>query len=291
VTAIAVSLILISCPLIGNSAANAASPVPPFTIDSKGWIHFTNTLVNSLGLINPTTLTLNGKLSSDGACVFSSAKYFVKNGQSGYSEETAFNPSTCQETVVAGGLTPAGQAILNSNTMTGASQASPNSSTLGSSVITPAITTAYADFEKVSYVDPLDITITSLVSNLNWQSNGTAITGVVATPESYNFNWDGWSNSPIGTTLSGYPTWPGFTAAQYSQTFNNTDFEAVIVALYGEAGYALCGFNSNPATFYLSPFVEGNAQGYYSYSNSNSVSGGCSDLVHFRENHGPGFSS
>ena len=212
-------------------------------------------------------------------------------GQPGYSEETAFNPSTCQARVISGGLTPASQAMAN-NGITLSPKLAPTTLAAPSSLgISSAAITAYADFEKVSYVDPVDLTIISLVSKINWKSNGTSITAITATPVSYKFNWDQWSASPITSYFAGYPSFPGFTSAQYSQTFTNTDFERYLVSILGVAAYAACGFDSSPAIFYLSPGSEGFANGYYDYGSSQSVSGGCSNLFHFRENHGAGFSS
>lgn len=98
---------------------------------------------------------------------------------------------------------------------------------------------------------------------------------------SYKFNYDNWSTSAI--TFA----WRGcigctYLTSQAAQTFYNSDFELIIVALTGVGGYAACGFDSSPATFYLSPWTEGYPNGYYSWGHSNSVHGGCSDLVHFR---------
>jgi len=61
--------------------------------------------------------------------------------------------------------------------------------------------------------------------------------------------------------------------------------------IYGITGFAACGFDPRPATFYLSPHTLGYSNGYYSWSSSNSSSGGCTNLVHFRENHGGGYGS
>ena len=135
-----------------------------------------------------------------------------------------------------------------------------------------------------------------MTENLSWSgdgipaSSGGRIYGAGQVAKSYKFNYDNWSTSPI--TLS----WRGcvgctYLAGQAAQTFYNTDFERVIVALSGLAGYAACGFDSSAATFYLAPWDLGYPNGYYSWGHSNSVSGGCSDLVHFRENHGSGSSS
>lgn len=285
--------------LAPGAAAAATTPAPPsvvassaalaLTIDSNGWIHYTNTLVGSLGLVNVRTTTITGTQQSDNSCAFPATSVASGTGDT-YSEETAFNPRTCQDTVVTGTLTAAGQAKLNATEpQTVESDSAPDSTAL------PAATTAanrsYRAFEKVSYVDPADITITSLTNNLHWITNGRRISEANAVAVSYKFHYDNWKTSKITWKWSGFPSNPSFTKAQASQTFYNSDFEKIIVAILGPAGYAACGFNSHPATFFLSPFVEGHPNGSYNVGHANHVKGGCSDLVHFRENHGRGRSS
>lgn len=155
-------------------------------------------------------------------------------------------------------------------------------------------------FEKTSYVDPLDITITSVTTNLAWSGDGrpassgghivSSLNGDHSYAVPYQFAWDNWSSSGVSFAWSGCIGCSSL-GLRSADTFHNTDFELVVVAIMGVAGYAACGWNGNPANFYLAPTTTGYPNGYYGWSHSSSVSGGCSNLVHFRENHGGGFSS
>lgn len=215
--------------------------------------------------------------------------------------------------MVSGHLTTTGQTRLTAsdgnagaaNTQSGRASAAPaptmaRATAHRAGAVTTAVTAAaagsWASFEKVSYVDPFDITITSLVDNLSWSGNGVPassngkITGGSAYAVSYKVNYDNWSTSSISFASRGCIGCTYLTN-QAAQTFYNRDFELVIVSLLGIGGYAACGFDSSPATFFLSPWDKGYPNGYYSWGHTNSVKGGCSDLVHFRENHGGGHSS
>lgn len=246
-------------------------------------------------------MTLSGKRMAGGGCSFSSAENTESlSSLSGYSEETAFNPSTCQETLVAGSLTPTQAASLNSS---GAVQqpnapAPPSKSTSKGTQVQPAAAgTLYEAFEKASWVDPVDLTITSVTTNLDFAGNGVPASqgGVMwaagGYASTYQFPYDNWSSSGVSYNWYGCLEACSYVALQSSDTFYNTDFELVVVAIFGLTGYAACGFDSSPATFYLSPYTFGYPNAYYGWGNYNSVSGGCSDLVHFRENHGSGHSS
>jgi hypothetical protein len=228
-------------------------------------------------------------------CVFSSPAQPLQgpNSPPRYSEETAFNPTTCEETLVSGTLTSVGQAALaseNPEGVAGPTEAPTGGSSSTSTSVRPATLTDYAAFDKVSWVDPFDITINSLTDNLNWYGSGSSISSPSWYGVSYEFPYDNWSNSGISDSWS-----EGANASWFSgsvaETFNNSDFELIIVAIEGIAGYAACGFNGNPAVFYLAPSTTGYPNGSWTTSWSDSASGGCSDLVHFRQNQGTGWSS
>ncbi|PYC65344.1 hypothetical protein C7C46_32650 [Streptomyces tateyamensis] len=157
-------------------------------------------------------------------------------------------------------------------------------------VANPADYWSETAFEKNSYVDPLDITIVSLAPNISWTANGSTITSysnAYAVP--YAFQYDGWSSSGVSFSWNGCVNCENLQLNS-SDTWRNTDFEAVIVATMGAAGYAACGFNSDPAVFQLSPFIRAGNNGSFAwgYNSPSGAAGGCSNLVHFRENHGFG---
>ncbi|SDJ43773.1 hypothetical protein SAMN05444157_3360 [Frankineae bacterium MT45] len=282
----------------GPAVPTAQNSVLGVSVDPSGWIHYSNVLANSLDLQAAVNTTESGKKGTNGACVFSSAST-ADTKSAGYSEETAYNPKTCQMIVRSGGLTAAGAAKLEALTpkTSGAAQVSRQvgapavrSTKVAVPSTKPATTAAlgtYSAFEKASYVDPAIVTITSVTTNLFWQATGGRVVNPSGNAVPYAFSWDGWSSSGVSFKWSGSPT----TQLQSFDTFHNTDFEKVVVGLLGVAGYAACGWNGSAANFYLAPWVNGIASGYYNWGHSNSVSGGCSDLVHFRENHGGGSSS
>lgn len=319
VTAVVVGSVVPATAAVASPAASPQVPTPAgaaaalgVTGTPDGWIHFSHTLEPYLA--HKKTSVIKGTVGADGQCVFASTSAAAPLGSSGYSEETGFNPAACKESVVSGTLTQAGQAELAAQaaaapSATGAQTNAESASTAGaaptathpkSTTAAPAVTAAaagtWAAFEKVSYVDPLDITITSVTDNLTWSGNGIGassggvITGGSAYAVPYKFAYDNWSSSGVSFAWRGCIGCSYLTSQAYD-TFYNTDFELVVVALTGVSGYAACGFDSRPATFYLAPWTEGFPNGYYSWGHSNSVSGGCSDLVHFRENHGGGHSS
>src|SRR5665213_3291660 len=103
---------------ISNTPAVAASaaPVPSssslgISVDAKGWIRYNTGLVGASGLSNALTTTVKGAPGVGGACVFSSPISSTP-ATAGYSEETAFNPKTCQETVESGTLNAVGRVKL-----------------------------------------------------------------------------------------------------------------------------------------------------------------------------------
>lgn len=116
-----------------------------------------------------------------------------------------------------------------------------------------------------------------------WGAGGYAST--------YQFSFDNWSSSGVSYNWYGCLSACSDIGLQSSDTFYNSDFEAVVVAIFGVTGYAACGFDSRPATFYLSPYTFGYPNAVYGWGNYNNASGGCANLVHFRENHGSGHSS
>ena len=267
------------------------------TVDRSGTIHFANTLTSARDLADARTTTVKGTRQRGGGCHFaSSSSAPARVSSSSYTEETAVNPATCRETLVSGKLTSAGIAALDSSPATTDTVRSPTAP--GSShAATPAVAAGtWAAFNKVSFVDPLDITITSLTDNLTWSGNGGPasgnglITGGSAYAVSYEFPYDNWSASPFTFSWNGCIGCNSLTS-QTARTFYNSDFEEIIVQIFGVAGYEACGFNGNPATFYLSPATTGYPNGYYGWGWSSNASGGCSDLVHFRQNNGGGSSS
>jgi len=336
---LAVSVAVAKPALAGTTSTTATPAISNgafgVTIDSAGWIHYPNTLASPTYLSNMHTAVVTGVKKSDGTCLFSGS---VSTGAL-YYEETTYNPKTCQRTVVTGKETAAGLAKLAAIAAkqpplppptpvptpppnpalaaAGPSTPAPSIPPTSMHLVTPAPGTVspnyrwtgyggqptYSMYNKISYVDPLDITITAEWNNLGEWRSGSMVSGQTVYPGAlgaeamigleYKYNVDNWSASPqtysfhddVWKLQSTPPyTFDSQTTGTVSQTFYNTDFETVVIAITGLAGYAACGFDSSPATFYLSPSITINGWGFYSTSWSDSVKGGCSDLVHFRHN-------
>ncbi len=285
---------------VGNSAggfadaARAVSPPSstsiPVTVTSTGWIVYGNLLSTSLNLIAPSTKTITGTVDSAGTCSFSDSGSYPAGSTGTFEEEAAYNPTTCQEKLISGGLTAASLATLNSLT-----PANPNtpSRSFSKSVRVKHLTstvrasaTYKSDYTKSAYIDPILITITSFTSNLKWPLYGAAGTGLYGRYNPYQFAWDLWSNT--GTPNKNfYRTYsPNGYALQGAESFYNRDFEALLVYELGVAAIALCN-GIGAATFNFDETTYGRFDGSAAYSTNHSKSGGCTNLTHY--NHWAGF--
>jgi hypothetical protein len=148
----------------------------------------------------------------------------------------------------------------------------------------------YSAFEKVSWVDPVDITITSLANNLSWNSDGSSYWSVQRRALRLRLRRlvEHRRRRLLGRLrrcrLHVHRGQCHRHVAQHRlRTRPRRHHGAGSVR-----GLRLRRFSAN---FYLNPYIYGYSNGTYSWGHGQSVSGGCSDLVHFRENHGGGSSS
>lgn len=264
-------------------APTLSAPTVGLAVSSGGWIDYTDPITASLASAATSTQVVSGTRDSSGACDFQGSDQLSAGAQSVFDIETAFNPGTCQERMALGPLTATAESDLAEAPPAGTTQSEsniakvPHAAADGSeaSLADPTET----GHQKTEWIDPLGITINSVADNLTWSYNGATWTSASATADSYEFPYDGWSNSglPPITFLT-----PGDGSIYYEEVehFVNIDFELLVVALFGPAGYAACGFDSQPAYFTLSPAVRGYGNGDLGGSYGDSVSGGCSDLVH-----------
>ena len=277
----------------------ASNLIPGVSVDNAGTFHYSNTLQAQQAILNPKTTVLQGVRNSSGACVFAGPASSVPV----YQEETAFNPTTCVETIVSGQLSPKGLTTLAamspaSGTLTSSTATSTSTSALPSnnSSATPsvsALATSYngtwSAFSKVAFIDPINLTIVSLSNNFSWKIANSSVVSGSTSPSAYMEHIGGDVTTSTGSGTY-YVNLGGGSAIQ-SFTYNNwsnSDFEAWVVAVLGPPGYAACGFNANPAQFYLAPNVTGYNNSSYNASWSDTVSGGCTDLVHFNSLSGTG---
>ncbi len=306
----------------GNSAA--------FTITPDGWVHYNNTKASTLPLTNPTTVTLPGTIDSNGNCVISSPPLTNKAGAGFFESETAFNPVLCQASFLEGQIssqvaaslgvtqrsvsaplppgalssTPIGRVTPVAGAASGPlALAVPGSASAGLAVPAPASqaatapavqaassTTYKSAYQKDAYLDPFDITITSLAQNMTWGFNSSnQIVSASAYVVPYRFSWDGWGGGgPSSSVYKNGNYTAAINLAYYQST--NTDFENYVLAILGLAGLAACGFDTSPAVFTQNMALTGESGGYQ-VSSADSATGGCSDLVHRDSENGYGSTS
>jgi hypothetical protein len=264
------------------------------TKTKDGWIHFHNTAISKVDLIDPLTRTIDGTRDADGTCEVASAGEVLETADAEIEEDIAFNPTTCQRVTVRGKITEASLAVLDKmaadadpqmadhEVAVDATQAGPEAgadSALGAA----AVRYTHSAYVKTAWIDPVDITITSLADNLDWN----AARDLRAIVQAYKFKYDGWSMTPSRPPIAFHWGSNWGEAATHEQ-FRNTDFEKIIIAVFGLAGYVMCGFNSDAAIFTHNLQNYGYTNGARAWRWKDNAHGGCVNLVHHRAWHGPG---
>lgn len=302
----AVFVAALSLSLLALSSQTGASAEPPTTktkttatpgqltsigiaVADDGWISYTKSRAGSLGLGNLTTTTVRGSRNTAGNCVFSGST--VASGAPTYSEEVAFNPTTCASKVTTGTITAAAATRLASTDVASNSNGSSMSTAAAAtSQKMVAAATSYRSAHTVTkWIDPVNITITRQAINLKWPLYGAGGTLSSSWP-AYKFRYDGWSVS--GPHFSGFKSLSGNTGWYVSANshFTNYDFAAIIYALLGLSGWLACGAHfSTRADFYHNVTVRGYRSGSRGHSWSDSKSGACSNLVHHATSNGYGW--
>jgi hypothetical protein len=250
-------------------------------------MHYSNTLVHKIELINPTTTTSVGARDAEGHCIIASEGDVQEDGSTYFFEEdVAFNPNTCERQTVRGSIsaTTAGQL----NELDAGAEAPPDQlhqfATAPEAPETAAVTLPWHAYVKTAWIDPVNITITSLADDIQWNS-GLAMHSEV---NNYKFRYDGWTVTP-GTPPIIWSSGPGWRATSTHDRFRNVDFERIIVALFGVVGAAMCHFNFNPAVFTHSLVAKGFHNGVRAWHFSDTANGGCVNLVHHRAWSGYGY--
>lgn len=281
------------------SAASSPSPVVdsshPLGVvaQSDGWMTYTHTLASHVHLIDSRVTVQAGKKSANGACQSSSGSGTAKAGAAAsFSEEIAYNPKTCATRVISGSLSATDVSTLAQVTG-GASTATASATGVKSSggAMAPMSVSYASDFSKASWIDPINITITSLTTNLTWPLYGAGGT-VSGRVNPYAFAWDGWSSSgPSGLRFVSLPNNAGWSSRE-TDSFTNNDFAAAIYTVLGPAGFAACGSQwTTTAHFYHNVNTEGYRDGHRGWSYDDSKDGACANLVHHGNWNGPGYSS
>ncbi|UXY27189.1 hypothetical protein [Streptomyces sp. HUAS TT20] len=281
----------------------SSTGVPGVDIGSDGWITYSDDATTKFG-ITGTVKTVNGSVQTDGTCQFDGSTTSSSSGTS-YEQEVGYNPSTCQERVLTGTITPNQEASLASPADTNDTPETPQSASStgdASDTVTPAAqpynesgaaeaasSTPYSNAHtKTAWIDPVNITITSLTTNLRWPLYGHVGT-LSARNNAYKFKYDGWSTSGTPQPKFSYQSDGWGTGG--AETFKNTDFEKIVLFLLGPSGWASCGFSTDTAVFKHNVHVYGKKNGSRVSAWHDSKAGGCSNLVHHRTSNGFGWTS
>jgi hypothetical protein len=268
------------------SASAYEAPVPSTptpnlpTATPDGWIDYHNVgpSVSASAVQGPIQVR-SGQRTPDGKCHLTSSGTLAAGAPSFSEIEVGYNPLTCEDKVVT---------IQN-----------PASSALGGQPTTPGSVAAQSSFKnnfhtKTSWIDPLNITITSLADNLGWNTSAckncaAQVSSVGGYNFGYEFSWDNWSDSGTPpfvaqpTDKNGNVSLPANQVwSDASETFQNTDFERYLVLALGFAALALCGWDTSAAVFDHYLETKGNADGSATWSTNDSRQGGCSNLVDHR---------
>ena len=270
---------------VGPGETTADSPV---TIDKDGWIHYENLRADKLDLINPKRSLLTLERSADGSCVRSGeSSGGSRDGGSQdlgdhFSEETAYNPGLCQVETIDGYLTV--EATRQLSEQDGAAS---GAQTKSDGATTRADLPSHTAHQKGRWIDPVNITITSLTANISWKYSGTSATATDAYWVPYTFSWDGWSRS--GTPSNATSSYSDHVTLNGHEQFRNTDFELAMEVIFGPAAvYAACGFDFSTAIFDHTETIRGYENGGWTSNYNDTANGGCSNLVRYSHQEGYG---
>jgi hypothetical protein len=272
------------------SPGQSASSAPPSSASFPnvvplpgGWLQYTTTVASQLTLTNASTTTVTGTMESDGSCDIQSAGTAAATSADTFEEVTASNPLTCQDQILTGTLT-AGDlttlSALSTNPNGSADTAAVSDSAAALASASPASTSYQKAYVKTAWIDPLDITITSLADNLKWPLYGAGGT-LTARVNPYEFKYDGWSSS--GPSKIKFVTLSGNTGWSVNETdhFTNTDFASFVYVVFGVAGWLACGAPlTATAHFNHNVTVYGYRNNRRGWAWKDSKSGACTDLVH-----------
>lgn len=272
----------------GQSVTDALATVG-IKVRPDGWIEY-NSVLRKAG-VNGKVSRVAGKRGTDGACAFTGSDRAASgSARTTYTEEIAYNPATCQFDVLVADLTPAQAASLRA--VTGTADASSTKSSGDSASVSGGVAAAatYERYLKTSWIDPIDITISSQKVGLRWT----------------NTTWLNWAyqrdsfKGCIGDVcldetyiVSGSDTF-GAVSGGWNKTanvhFRNTSFALWVVAILGASGWAACGFpTSSQADFHHSDSVNGYTNGGSAWNWSDSKSGACTNLVHHGDETGASY--
>ncbi|MCF6476777.1 hypothetical protein FAF44_51935 [Nonomuraea sp. MG754425] len=288
------------CCLVAAQGTSYATPQDPAPADNSGqdvtdalstvgikvlpdgWIEY-KSMLRSVGASGEMS-RVAGTREEDGGCTLpGSDETPPDSSRTTFTEEVAYNPATCEFDILVADLTTSQAADLNAMSDADPSDVSSTGDAATSDetgVVAPAATT-YSRYLKTSWIDPINITISSQKVGLKWTSSSwrnwaykrdsfKGCIGGVCLDKTYIYS----SSDSFSTLSNGWKK----TANVH---FRNTSFALWVVAILGPTGWAACGFpTSSRADFYHKDSVTGYKNGGSAWSWSDSKSGACTNLVH-----------
>ena len=261
-----------------TAAAGAQALV---SVSSDGWIHFKDQAPHSNVVRSQQTQTVTGT-PVEGGCSFTSTGSAEASAAGMYEEETAYNPETCQETVLRGELSVGSLEQLAAERPAIEEQEASSASAAnvlaaqgsGSSNLTTSYKSAHA---TTLWVDPLEIVITGFTNDLSWPLAGE--NGRIGSSAfDYMFKYDHWrAEGPSTPTFSN--VFGGFSSDSHSD-FYNSDFQALLKKAGGGLTGMVCQHLNQEAHFHQDVAVTGYSSGMINYVSHDTAAGGCSNLVH-----------
>lgn len=269
-------------PAAASNSPGAASTAP-ITMGANGWIQYNDTPATTMALTGKQTFSESGSIDAAGNCVIAFTQPSTPAGDSAVVDETSYNPTLCEATYAMGITTPSEAASLGATPISDASPAT----------VTPLNEYNNKVYYKTEYIDPFDITITSLAVNLSYNYSSAGVMGSIGvTGDGYHFAYDGWGGAAASFSYGDNGGTTAYASGYYQQT--NTDFAEFMSLLYD--GLPVCGLDTS-ATFTEDQTVadaaalNGAQPPPPSGGNSDSATGACSSLVHFGSEIGQGTTS
>ncbi|TGB14619.1 hypothetical protein [Streptomyces sp. MZ04] len=269
------------------NSTEGQSVTPNIKVRDDGWIEY-KPLLDKVGA-EGTKFRAKGTRNAGGDCKVSrtsSASAGAK--QATYTEEVAYNPAKCEFEFLAAKLTPEQLSTLRSLKKSAGGDEFKSSS--DSKTKSAALDATYARHLKTSWIDPINITISSQDVGLEWTNSDWSrwaykrdsfkgCIGGVCLDETY-----------IVSGSDGLETLSDGWRKTANVHFRNDSFALWVVAIVGPAGWAACGFpTDNTADFHHQDKVTGFKSGASEWSWDDSKSGACTNLVHHGEQTGASY--
>jgi hypothetical protein len=279
------AIALTAAMLTGPSLARAAEPggaKAAVTVTPNGWIHFNAPVAAAVPLEAQQTEVVTGTAVT-GGCSFEASETVPAETPGIFEEETAYDPTTCEESVLRGTLSQAGIEQLEAE-LPGSEPASADTESkeaklklkTSSSGATPAATSFASAHGTTLYVDPLQIVITGYTTDISWPLHG-AVGNIGAQAFAHQFEFDEWKakkpTKPVLSAVSG-----GWAAEAHVDAFNS-EFQHILEIASPKLDLILCEHRGEEAHFHQDIAVYGYSNDTETYVSHDTATGACSNLV------------